>query len=215
MKEGRSLLPTWYDLIAPIFDWAIRGIYLPYRRLAMQALELRPGLTVLDLGCGSGLNFELILAQIGPRGTLIGVDLSAEMLRGAQRKVDDHGWTNVRLLRQDVRLLERSDIQGLIGEDHQVDRVVCTLGLTVFPDWETVLAGSFDLLAKGGRYCVMDLHNDQANVYTRLINVLARSEIARRVWEPLQARSIDYRQESHPLMHGSGTIIVASGAAPG
>lgn len=58
----------------------------------------------------------------------------------------------------------------------------------------------------------MDLYNGESNLNTRLINALARSEIARRVWEPLQARSTGYREERHPLMHGSGEVIIASGA---
>lgn len=88
----------WYDIIAPIYDKAIRKLYLPYRQKAIKSLQLQSGQTVLDLGCGSGLNFELIIDAIGPQGTLIGVDFSAKMLMRAKQTIDKHGWKNVFLL---------------------------------------------------------------------------------------------------------------------
>ena len=74
MTEIAPMLPSWYDGIAPVYDRAIRNLYLPYRRLAVEMLELQPGQTVVDLGCGSGLNFELVRERIGAEGSLIGVD---------------------------------------------------------------------------------------------------------------------------------------------
>ena len=95
----------WYDIVAPIYDKAIRSLYLPYREKVIQSLQLQPGQTVLDLGCRSGLNFELIIDAIGPQGTLIGLDFSAKMLKRAQKTVDERGWKNVFLLRQDATRL--------------------------------------------------------------------------------------------------------------
>ncbi len=63
----------WCDMVAPLYDRAISRKYLQYRQTAVRALDLRPGFTVLDIGCGTGLNFELILAAIGARCTLIGM----------------------------------------------------------------------------------------------------------------------------------------------
>lgn len=211
MTEGSSIFPSWYDGIAPLYDRAIRDLYDPYRRLAVQALDLKPGQAVLDLGCGSGLNFDLIREQIGAEGRLIGVDFSAKMLGRAKQKVDQHGWTNVHLLQRDARLLERGDLA--VQLEGGVDRVLCTLGLTVFPDWETVVDRTFELLKDDGRYCIMDLYNGDTNLHTRLINVLASSEISRRVWEPLQAKCSDYREQRHPLVHGMGVVIIATGTA--
>jgi len=47
-----------------------------YRVKAVQALELQNGDAVVDIGCGTGLNFSLLEEAIGPEGTLIGVDLA-------------------------------------------------------------------------------------------------------------------------------------------
>ena len=201
----------WYDLVAPVYDGAVRSLYLPYRQNAVRSLRLQPGLTVLDLGCGSGLNFELIMEGIGPQGMLIGVDFSAKMLERAQKLVDLRGWKNVHLMQEDARELDLARLARLVGPSVHIDRVLCTLGLSVFPDWQDVFERSYDLLTIGGGFCVMDLYNQNDTFQTRLINFLARSEISRHVWGPLQKRCEDYTEERHHLMHGSEVVVIASG----
>ena len=61
----------------------------------MSALGLRPGDTVLDVGCGTGLCFPCIQDRIGPSGRLIAVEPSREMLDQAMQRVAQHGWDNV------------------------------------------------------------------------------------------------------------------------
>jgi SAM-dependent methyltransferase len=69
-----------------------------YRDSAVEALAPQPGETVLDVGCGTGLNFALVEEGIGPRGRLIGIDPSAEMLDLARVRVEENGWRNVVLV---------------------------------------------------------------------------------------------------------------------
>ncbi len=57
------------------------------RRRAVQALGLRPGDTVIDIACGTGLNFSLIEEMIGPDGRIVGVDLTDAMLERAQDRI--------------------------------------------------------------------------------------------------------------------------------
>jgi SAM-dependent methyltransferase len=73
-----------------------------YRRQAVARLAPLPGEVILDVGCGTGLNFAAIRNAIGPRGRLIGVELSATMLEVAHDRVARHGWTNVELVQGDV-----------------------------------------------------------------------------------------------------------------
>ena len=202
----------WYDLITPLYDAAIRSLYEPYRKMMIQKLDLRDGDTVLDLGCGSGLNFELIMAEIGTQGILIGVDSSAKMLTRAQEVVDQGGWKNVRLFQLDVRGLDTAGFEALMGADVPVDAILCTLGMSVFPDWRVVFDKTFTLLESGGKYGLMDLFNSDSTFSTKLVNLLARSDISRPVWEPLQARCVDYHEEEHKAMrHGSDVIVIATG----
>ena len=198
----------WYDMVAPLYDRAISRTYLPYRQIAVQALHLQPCLTVMDIGCGTGLNFELILNAIGTQGTLIGIDSSTKMLNRARQKVDHQSWRNVHLLQLDARKLTRNDLEALTGSSIIIDSIICTLGFSVFPDWQAVFERSFDLLESGGRYCVMDLFNDKVTLRTRIVNILANSDNSRRVWEPLEKICGDYSEERYPLMHGD--VVVAA-----
>ncbi len=200
----------WYDMVAPIYDRAISRTYLPYRQVAVQALNLQPRLTVLDIGCGTGLNFELILNVIGTQGTLIGIDSSIKMLNRARQKVDNQRWRNVHLLQLDARKLTRNDLEALSGSSIIIDNIICTLGFSVFPDWKAVFERSFDLLESGGRYCVMDLFNDKVTLRTRVVSILANSDNSRQVWEPLKKRCEGYSEERYSVTHGD-IVVVASG----
>jgi ubiquinone/menaquinone biosynthesis C-methylase UbiE len=70
----------------------------PYRRRTVERLAARPGEVVVDVGCGTGLNFAQLEGAIGPRGRLIGIDLSPEMLAEARARIRRHGWSNVELV---------------------------------------------------------------------------------------------------------------------
>ena len=71
-----------------------------WRERAVAALGLEAGQTVVEVGCGTGGNFELILEGIGPEGRLIGVDVSREMLSVAQARLSSTGAENVELLEE-------------------------------------------------------------------------------------------------------------------
>ena len=200
----------WYDMVAPIYDRAIGRTYLPYRQVAVQTLHLRPRLTVLDIGCGTGLNFELILNAIGTQGTLIGIDSSTKMLNRARQRVHQHSWRNVHLLQQDTGKLTRNDLEALADSSIIIDSIICTLGFSVFSDWQAVFERSFALLESGGRYCVMDLFNDKVTLRTRIVSILANSDNFRQVWEPLEKRCEHYSEERYPMRHGD-IVVVASG----
>ena len=75
---------------------------------AIRRLDLKPGETVLDLGCGTGLSFDMLQEGVGPQGRIIGVELSPDMLDIAQQKVNRNGWENVTLLQGDAREVEIS-----------------------------------------------------------------------------------------------------------
>jgi ubiquinone/menaquinone biosynthesis C-methylase UbiE len=101
-------------------------ILLPHRlrKKAVQRLALRPGETVLEIGCGTGRNLPLLCDAVGNDGQVIGVDASSGMLARAQQWVTRHHRQNVRLLHQDAAELT------LPG---QVDAALFSLSYSVLP----------------------------------------------------------------------------------
>ena len=87
-----------YRAVAQAYDFRTAAGQ-PYRRQAVQRLAARHGETVLDVGCGTGLNFVQLEAALRPAGRLIGIDPTPEMLAQARTRAERHGWTNVELVR--------------------------------------------------------------------------------------------------------------------
>src|SRR5215216_4385161 len=92
-----------YDLLTPAY---LLGNEKRLRRETINSLHLQPGQTVLDLACGTGRNFPLILERIGPTGKLVGVDYTSAMLARAQERVERAGWRNVELIYEDAALID-------------------------------------------------------------------------------------------------------------
>ncbi|WP_433561898.1 class I SAM-dependent methyltransferase [Nocardia sp. CA-151230] len=94
-----------YDIAAPIYDrtaWVLSlgGIDKLHPAL-VAGLDLS-GKTVADLGCGTGLAFPALIEAIGPSGRVIGLDNNAAILAKAEKRVVAHGWSNVKLVVDDI-----------------------------------------------------------------------------------------------------------------
>jgi ubiquinone/menaquinone biosynthesis C-methylase UbiE len=118
------------------------------RLRAVQALGLRAGDTVVDMACGTGLNFSLLEKAIGPAGRIVGVDLTDAMLAQAQDRIETNGWRNVSLVQADAA-----------GFDFptEVDAILSTYALSQVPECAAVIAHGAAALSAGGRWVVLDL----------------------------------------------------------
>ena len=113
-----------------------------YPRL-VRSLELDEDSTVLDVPCGQG-NVTDALARAVPRGRVIGLDLSNNMLRLARRRLERAG-----LL--DRATLLRANAQQLPLEDASVDAISACAGLHLFPDPDGAISEMRRVLRPGGR----------------------------------------------------------------
>jgi demethylmenaquinone methyltransferase/2-methoxy-6-polyprenyl-1,4-benzoquinol methylase len=136
-----------YDVVS--FEWPV---YRPGRRAGLALLGLRPGDVVLDVGCGTGLDFALLEAAVGPAGLIIGVDVSSSMLARAVTRVRRGGWDNVRLVRADAA---RADLAGLAGPGG-ADAVVFAYSLSVIRRGSAAWAAALVATRPGGRVAVVD-----------------------------------------------------------
>jgi SAM-dependent methyltransferase len=94
-----------YRRRAAVYDLEL-ALFEPVRRQAVASLGLRRGDVVLDVGCGTGLSLPLLRAAVGPRGRVIGIEQSPEMIAKARQRVARQRWKNVTLLCASVELAE-------------------------------------------------------------------------------------------------------------
>ena len=117
------------------------------RRRAVERLALRPGDTVLDLACGTGLNLEHLEAVVGTRGRIIAFDFSTAMLTAARDRARVHGWQNITFVEGDAAALD-------IGQ--QVDGVLSTLGVSAIAGYERAIARACATVRPGRRVVILD-----------------------------------------------------------
>ncbi|MBI5255950.1 MAG: class I SAM-dependent methyltransferase [Burkholderiales bacterium] len=79
-----------YDLELALFE--------PIRREAIAQLAPRPGETVIDFGCGTGLSLPLVRAAVGAKGHVVGIEQSPDMIERARQRVAIQRWRNVELI---------------------------------------------------------------------------------------------------------------------
>ena len=118
------------------------------RLRAVRALGLRAGDSVIDIACGTGLNFSLIEEVIGPDGRIVGVDLTDAMLACAQDRIEKNGWSNISLVQADAADFDFPA---------EVDGILSTYALTQVPECAEVIAHGAAALSVGGRWAVLDL----------------------------------------------------------
>ena len=80
-----SVLARWYDTLS--LEWPV---YRVGRSRGIEGLELRAGDRVLDIACGTGLNFSLLRAAVGATGEIVGVDANPAMADRARRRIAAH-----------------------------------------------------------------------------------------------------------------------------
>jgi ubiquinone/menaquinone biosynthesis C-methylase UbiE len=154
IDHGREHLIETYRRKAKRYDITSRLYPAPgypqrtQRRLAVRALGLRPGDSVVEIACGTGLNFPLIQEVIGPSGRIIGVDLTDAMLARAEARVEANAWSNVHLVQADAANFDFPT---------EVDAILSTYALSQVPECADVIAHGAAALAEGGRWVALDL----------------------------------------------------------
>jgi SAM-dependent methyltransferase len=115
-----------YARWARVYDWFARATASVggVRRGCVDALDLASGDTVVEFGCGPGVNLPTLRHAVGPAGRVVGVDITGPMLRRARGLVIRRGWENVSLVRGDATEPPVSDADG----------VVATFVTSLFPD---------------------------------------------------------------------------------
>lgn len=114
------------------------------------AADITPGQTVLDLGCGAGIDTFLAARRVGPSGRAIGLDLTPEMVELTRRNAAEAGLRNVEVVQGDME-----DLSFLPGES--LDAVLCNGVLNLCAEKDKALAEIHRVLRPGGCVVLCDM----------------------------------------------------------
>lgn len=105
--------------------------------------------TILDLGCGGGIDAVIAARRIGPKGRVIALDFLPEMLERTAAAAEAAGLNNIELL--------EGEMEAIPLPDDSVDQVVSNGVINLSPRKARVIAECARVLKPGGKFCVSDL----------------------------------------------------------
>jgi ubiquinone/menaquinone biosynthesis C-methylase UbiE len=199
-----------YDITSQFYP--VPGYPQRAQRLrAVRALGLRPGDSVVDVACGTGLNFSLLEQVIGPDGRIVGVDLTDAMLAQAEHRIETNGWSNISLVQADAAEFDFPP---------EVDAILSTYALSHVAESGDVIARGAAALSSGGRWVVLDLKvPDNAPRWLAQLGVaLVRpfgsidAWMARRPWQTIRAAMQDRLADLSWTELFFGTAFLAAGS---
>jgi arsenite methyltransferase len=123
------------------------GDVLRRRRLVREALGARLGERILDIGCGPGFYVAELLEEVGPHGSVVGLDQSPQMLAIAVRRCQAH--VNV--------AFREAEATSLLVDAAAFDAAVCVQVLEYVSDVARALAEMHRALRPGGRLVLWDI----------------------------------------------------------
>ena len=171
MELDKETIAKAYARWAPVYDIVFGKVFDTGRKASIAAAE-RIGGRILEVGVGTGISLQ----SYNRKNRLVGIDISAPMLRRAQDRVIEHGLTN-------VEALAVMDAKHLAVPDASFDAVVAQYVITAVPDPEATLDEFVRVLKPGGEIILVN-HLGAESGFRRTFEQ-GFSPIARRLgWSP-------------------------------
>lgn len=115
--------------------------------LALSNIKL--GDTVLDLGSGAGFDSFLASKRVGENGKVIGIDMTPEMIKKAEKNAEKYNYKNVKFI--------LGDIEELPLTNNSVDIIISNCVINLAPNKDKVFSEAFRVLKKGGSIFLSDI----------------------------------------------------------
>ena len=149
-EERARLVREMFDRIAGRYELLnavmTAGLYKLWNRRVVRATALRPGDSAVDLACGTGSLTRALSQTVGPTGSVLDVDFSAEMLRAAEARPA----ANV-----EYRLGDATDLAGVPSA--RFDAATIAYGARNIPDLDGLFAEMARVLKPGGRAVCLEI----------------------------------------------------------
>lgn len=133
-----------WDKAAPYYDAGWKASLAPAQHSLLEMAAARPGDTILDLACGTGLVTFPLADMVGAEGEVIATDLSDVMVDHIRSETSHRGVGNITAFRSNAE-----DLSGV--RDQSCDLVTCALGLMYCPEPMNAMREAIRTLRPGGR----------------------------------------------------------------
>ena len=210
-KENQEKAIRYYDKLSVIYDYISNWYYKKARNYAIEELELKNGQTVLNLPCGTGVNFKYFNEYLNNSGLIIGIDLSSGMLDKARQKIEKSGWTNIDTELKNATKIDQEWLDGYSNEKITVDAVFCDLGLSGLPEWRNIIDNMISILKPKGRIVILDWYLEKTSLRGDFVKWIGKGEVDRPIWQYLQTIVSDFKVDDSFNYDG---VFVASGSKP-
>ncbi|XUO86405.1 methyltransferase domain-containing protein [Halomonas sp. KM072] len=196
-----------YSLYAPVYDVLISRALRKPRQVALSHVDWEPGMRVLVVGAGTGLDLHFLPRELEVHLT----DVTPAMLKRADARANRH--------QRDV-LCKIMDAAALDYADGHFDVVVMHLILAVMPQPEKGLAEAFRVLKPGGQLCVLDKFQPDTHAAGRgrralnLLTSFIATDITRQATPLLTQAGFRIRHDRPVLMNGLFRALLAAKDKP-
>ena len=153
MYDKFSAIPGMWELDA----WTCRATAgSPYRARVISQLGLTEGARVLDVACGTGLNFDLLHSAVTEKGLICGIDQSPKTLALARRRVKKRGFYNIELVETDSRAFR---------SEAPFDAALCTFAIDIIPPWRETIDMMVGAVKPGGHIGIIGFKTSSRRFY--------------------------------------------------
>ena len=113
--------------------------------------NIKEGETVMDLGCGKGFDCRLASKKVGPKGKVVGIDMTKEMIEKALEITKKEKYPNI-----EYELSRIEDLEKFDKFKSKFDLVISNCVFNLSPEKEKVIKGVYYVLKNGGRLIFTD-----------------------------------------------------------